>query len=231
VEGEQGMNNLDVTMSDAPGDGGDDDSHSNTHDKRRGTDLECNVKRTKNDEDLNEDKGAPKLPQKSNTKSVAMHMMKHASGGGLEKNPTVLPSSENAPRYDDVFFGLGKLCISPKQLFPSLSVVMEELSEGVSNAPRFDPNATPVNIHNMVYVPKSVIICVEGRSTSITHTVHGARGSRHAEPGRVATEASVMASRPAPAKPSCPSAPTGGPAVPGLLCMARLAPCSRLRRS
>jgi hypothetical protein len=36
VEGVQPSNNLDVTMSEAPGDGGDDDSHSNLHDKSGG---------------------------------------------------------------------------------------------------------------------------------------------------------------------------------------------------
>jgi hypothetical protein len=35
-------------MSDVPGDGGDDDSHSHTHDKPGGTEAGRNVKRTKN---------------------------------------------------------------------------------------------------------------------------------------------------------------------------------------
>jgi hypothetical protein len=75
------MHNRDITMSDAPADGGDDDSHSNTQDKPRGSDIERNVKRTKNDGEVNNENEAAKAPPNANTKSVAMHMC--ASGGRI----------------------------------------------------------------------------------------------------------------------------------------------------
>jgi hypothetical protein len=197
VEGEQVMNNMDVSTSEAPGDGGDDDTHSNTHDKSGGADPERNVKRTKNDGELNEEKGDSKSPQKSNTKTVAMHMTRHATAAGLEKNSMVIPKSKDAPRYDDAFLGSDKICIRPKRLFHSFNAVMDDFSE-----------SAPVKDHGMVYVPQLVITDGEDRSTSIA-SVHGARASRHTGADRAATDAAVPSPRP-----SGPAAATDGPAIP-----------------
>jgi hypothetical protein len=121
VEGERIPNNPDVTMSDAPGDGGDEDAHTHARDKPRGSDIERNVKRTKNVGDTNNEKGTSKSSQKSNANSLGMQMMKSGCVGAMERNFKVVTNSENTPRYDDVFFSSNKLCVSPKQIYSCFS--------------------------------------------------------------------------------------------------------------
>jgi hypothetical protein len=104
VEGEKGTNNIDVTMSDAHGDGGDggdDESNNNAHDKPAGSDIERNVKRTKNVEGANDGKSTSNTPPTAKTNSGLMHMK--ASTLALDKGLHILPNSENTQRYDDVF--------------------------------------------------------------------------------------------------------------------------------
>jgi hypothetical protein len=218
VEGEQSTNTPDVTMSEAPGDGGDDDP--NLHDKSGGADVDRNVKRTKNTGEKNDEKGEANSHQNLNAKSADMHVSKIGVVGVEGDMIKMVSVSKSTPRYDDVLFSSYKACISPKHLFSPFSAVAEEVYEYVPITPLTTPSLVPVEKPNVVYeskklsAGKSAVQLMTIASMSITPEVHAAR-----TPGHAATDKPIGVARTPGQRPAASSGPatpvvTGGPTTP-----------------
>jgi hypothetical protein len=139
VEGEQRTNTLDVTMSDVQGDGGDDESNNNDHDKPADGGLERNVKRNKNVDGTSEGNGTANSHPELNTSSHSSQMNKASLLDALDKSRSVLTNTMNTQRYDDVLYSSNNLSLKPKKLYSFFSAVMEGAAEYVPILPPSDP--------------------------------------------------------------------------------------------
>jgi hypothetical protein len=105
--------------------------------------------------------------------------------GVAESMGKVVLGSKNTPRYDDVFFGPYRDCVSPKQLFSVFSSVAEDVHELIPISPTNSQLHAPAVMVNTAYGPVSLSVGNDlvGR-TSITSRVHGAHTQEHAQLGR-----------------------------------------------
>ncbi|KAK1665307.1 hypothetical protein QYE76_053466 [Lolium multiflorum] len=148
VEGEQWTNTLDVTMSDVQGDGGDDESNNNDHDKPADGDLERNVKRNKNVDGTSEGNGTPNSQPELNTSSHSSQMNKASL-----LDASVLTNTMNTQ-----------------------SAVMEGAAEYVPILPPSDSISNFNKPKKIVFVPEGVPAGEEAGRTSIGSTLHAALG-------------------------------------------------------
>jgi hypothetical protein len=188
VEGEQPTIIPDVTMSEAPGDGEDDDH--NIHDKSGGIDGDRTIKRTKNAGEKNNEIGAPNSQQNTNAKSVDRTVPESSAVGVNSHMTNAVVISESTPRYDDVLFTSYKDCISPKHLFSSFSAVAEKVDEYVPTIPI---TTTVLDPSRMLNVEDASMVLSGGKGevqlersapTSIKTDVHAARTLEHAATGQ-----------------------------------------------
>jgi hypothetical protein len=194
VEGEQRTNTLDVTMSDVQGDGGDDESNNNDHDKPADGGLERNVKRNKNIDGTSEGNGTVNSQPELNTSSHSSQMNKASLVDALDKSRSVLTNTMNTQRYDDVLHSSNNLCLKPKKLYSFFSAVMEGAAEYVPILPPSDSISNLNKPKKIVLVPERVPAGEEAGRTSIGSTLHAARQSKHAALGHEA--AAQLPSRP-----------------------------------
>jgi hypothetical protein len=155
VEGMPRHTATDVTMSEAPGGGGDDDPKTQGQDK--GAEPDRHAKRTKNAEE-NEghkgDKSGPTSPPNDNVNTL-----------GLVKHTL---------RYDTVFSYSNEHCLNPKKLFHYFSEVLDKCGECMPNpAPQV---ASPMRAAKN-YARK---YREEGGRVPAMSLVHGDRTPRHA---------------------------------------------------
>jgi hypothetical protein len=115
VEGVSHHAAIDVSMSEAPGDGGDDDPQKQNQDK--GVEPDRNAKRTKNTGEDEGDKG-------------------ENGGSTSPPNNTVhnLGVVTNTVRYDTVFNFSNELCLNPKKLLTFFSDVADMRGECMLNS-------------------------------------------------------------------------------------------------
>nr|XP_051190908.1 uncharacterized protein LOC127304250 [Lolium perenne] len=171
VEGEQRTNTLDVAMSDVQGDGGDDESNDNAHNKPADGDLERNVKRNKNVDVTSNGKSTDASPPELNTSSHSLQMNKVSVVDALYKSLSTLTENMNTQ-----------------------SAVMEGAAEYVPILPPSDSISNLQKPNNIVLVPEGVKASEEAGRTSIASKVHAARRPKHAVLGYEA--AALLPSKP-----------------------------------
>jgi hypothetical protein len=113
VEGARTHVPPDVTMSEVPGEGGDEDPQAHRQDKRAESDR--NAKRTKNVEEKEGEKSGANSPSNSSANAAGMNAMNSISS--------------QVARYDSISVNKNKFCLSPKILFNAFSEVADKVGE------------------------------------------------------------------------------------------------------
>jgi hypothetical protein len=169
VEGGKGVVPSDVTMSEAPGDGGDDDPHGN----QKRDESERNVNQTKNVGENDADKSGASSSPNLSANAVGMNEMAR--------------SPSEATRYDNTcgvkknLYDANILCLSRKNLYSVVSevaaIVGECMPALIGESPIHKPN-TPASLVGRRETEKDSGVAVTTSIKGEASSAHGAPASR-----------------------------------------------------